>query len=211
LPEFFSAFCFLFLLSWAVQLWSWLPGFHLPALTYAVKGGCERFVAIERKSYDPSVVGRKEDIVKISKNERGRRFSIFLPEPVALWLMRAWGRFRNSKSSCWCNQMKLHSRFFMLEFRCNLAGKFLKLSVTKEGYRTFVIFPTGRNEKGWDRIFKAIEDIVGQSSLEPDVYRKGNSYQSLKAKSGYVGALPPPPPSGCCPQRGFRGEPACFL
>jgi len=55
-----------------------------------MKGGCERFVAIERKFYDLSVVGSKEDILKISKNGRGRSFSIFSPEPVALWLMRAW-------------------------------------------------------------------------------------------------------------------------
>ena len=53
----------------------------------------------------------------------------------------------------------------MLEFGCDLAGKFLKLSVTKEGYRTFVIFPAGWNDKGWVRIFDAIADILGQSSL----------------------------------------------
>jgi len=90
-----------------------------------------------------------------------------------------------------------------MEFRCNL----LKLSVNKEGYKTVVIFPAGWNDKGWDRIFSAIEDIVGQSSLE----RKGNSYQSLKAKRGDVGAPLPPPPLGCCPQCGFRVKPACFL
>ena len=51
---------------------------------------------------------------------------------------------------------------------------------------------------------------MGQSSLEPNVNRKGNNYQSLKAKRGDVGASPPPPPLGCCPQCGFKGEPACF-
>jgi len=58
-----------------------------------MRGGCKRFVAIESKSFDVSLVGNKEDVLKISENGRGRRFSIFLPEPVALWLVRAWGRF----------------------------------------------------------------------------------------------------------------------
>jgi len=39
--------------------------------------------------------------------------------------------------------MRLLLRVYLLEFRRNLVGKFLKLSVTKEGYRTFVIFPAG--------------------------------------------------------------------
>jgi len=107
--------------------------------------------------------------------------------------------------------MRVHSRVYLLEFRCDLAGKFLKLSVTKEGYRTFVIFPAGWNDKGWGRIFTAIKDIVGQSSVEPNVNPKGNGYQLLKAKRGDVGAPPPPPPLGCCPHCGFRCEPACFL
>ena len=59
-----------------------------------MRGGCKKFVAIESKSFDLSVVGNKEDIVKISENGRGRRFSIFLPELVILWLVRAWGRFQ---------------------------------------------------------------------------------------------------------------------
>ena len=55
----------------------------------------------------------------------------------------------------------------MLESRSNLAGKFLKLSVSKEGRRAFVIFPAGWNDKGWVKIFDSIAGILGQSSLEP--------------------------------------------
>jgi len=83
--------------------------------------GCKKFVAIESKSFDLSVVGSKEDKLKISENGRGRRFSISLPEPVALWLVRAWGKLRKSKSAFWCNQMRLRSRIYMLEFKSNLA------------------------------------------------------------------------------------------
>jgi len=108
-----------------------------------MKGGYVRLVAIESKSFDLRVVGNNEDILKISEHGRGRRFSIFLPEPVALWLLRACGRFKKSKSTCWSNQMRLCSRFYVLEFKSNLGGKFLKLSVSKEGNRAFVIFPTG--------------------------------------------------------------------
>ena len=97
-------------------------------------------MAIESESFNHSVIGNKEDILKISENGRGRRFSIFLPELVALWLVRAWGK---SKSDSWCNQMRLHSRIYKLEFKSNLTGKFLALSVIKEGNRTFVIFPAG--------------------------------------------------------------------
>jgi len=73
----------------------WFCCFHPQALvlTCSMRGGCKRFVAIESKSFDVSLVGNKEDVLKISENGRGRRFSIFLPEPVALWLVRAWGRF----------------------------------------------------------------------------------------------------------------------
>ena len=52
---------------------------------------------------------------------------------------------------------------------------------------------------------------MGQSVVEPIVNQKGNGYQVLKAKRGDVGAPLPPPPLGCCPQCGFRGEPFCFL
>ena len=69
-----------------------------------MRGACKKFLAIESKSVDLSVVGTKEDILKISENGRGRRFSILLPEEVVLWLLRAWTRFRKSKSANWCNQ-----------------------------------------------------------------------------------------------------------
>jgi len=49
-----------------------------------MKGGSIRAVAIESKSFDLRVVGSNEDILKISEQGRGRSFSIFLPEPVAL-------------------------------------------------------------------------------------------------------------------------------
>ena len=42
----------------------------------------------------------------------------------------------------------------MLEFKSNLARKFLKLSVSKEGNKAFVIFPVGWNDKGWVKILK---------------------------------------------------------
>ena len=130
---------------------------------------------------------------------------MFLPEPVALWLLRAWGRFRRSKSSSWCNQMRLLSRVYLLEFRRSLAGKFLKLSVTKEGHSAFVIFPAGWNEKGWHKIFSAIEDIVGQFSVDSNLGKEGNGRQMLMTKRGDVGVPPPPPPPlGCCLQCGLE-------
>ena len=53
---------------------------------------------------------------------------------------------------------------------------------------------------------------MGQFSMEPNLNKKGNGHQLLMAKRGDVGVPPPPPPPlGCCPQCGFRGEPACFL
>jgi len=54
-----------------------------------MRGGCKKFVAIESKSFDLSVVGIEEDILKISTNGRDRRFSVLLPEEVVLWLLRA--------------------------------------------------------------------------------------------------------------------------
>ena len=120
-------------------------------------------------------------------------------------------RFKKSKSSTWCNQMRLSSRLYMLEFKSNLAGKFLKLSVSKEGNRAFVIFPAGWNNKGWDRIFESIAGIMGQPSFEPVLHRKRNSTLAVKPRRVAAGAPLPPPPLGCCPQCGFTGEPACFL
>ena len=108
-----------------------------------MKGGPVKVVGIESKAFELTVVESYEDILKISEKGRGRSFSIFLPEPVAMWLLRAWGRFRNSKSSTWCNQMRLCSRNYVLEFKSNGARKLLKLSVFKEGNRAFVIFPSG--------------------------------------------------------------------
>ena len=51
--------------------------------TCAMKGSSVRFVTVESPSFDLRVVGSNEDILKISGQGRGRRFSIFLPEPVA--------------------------------------------------------------------------------------------------------------------------------
>ena len=113
-----------------------------------MRGGHKRFVAIESKSFDLTIVGIKEDVLKISENGRGRRTSVLLPENVALWLLRAWGRFHMSKSSNWCNQVHQGSSIFLLESKRNRAGKFLQLSVINKGKRTFVIFPAGWNERG---------------------------------------------------------------
>jgi len=126
-----------------------------------MKGGSVKVVGIESKSFELRVVGTYEYILKISEQGRGRSFSIYLPEPVALWLLRAWGRFRNSKSSTWCNQMRLSSRIYVLEFKSNGAGKFLKLSISKEGNRAFVIFPSGRKNKGWVQVFDSIAGHFG--------------------------------------------------
>ena len=86
-----------------------------------MKGGSKRFVATESKSYDFEIVGFKEDILRIAKNERGRRFSLLLPEAASLLLLRAWGRFGKSNSSFWCNQMRLGSTIFLLESKRNRA------------------------------------------------------------------------------------------
>ena len=177
----------------------------------AMIGGSARAVVVESKRFDLRVVGRNGDILKISEQGRGRSFAIFLPEPVVFWLLRAWGRFRKSKSANWCNRMRLSSRLFMLDSKSNIAGKFLKLSVSKEGNRAFVIFPAGWNEKGWDRIFDSIAGIMGQPSGEPVLLRKGNSAHTLLPGRAPTGAPLPPPPLGGCPQCGFTGEPACFL
>ena len=65
----------------------------------------------------------------------------------------------------------------MLEFKSNLAGKFLQHSVIEEGNKTFVLFPTAGNDRGWIKIFDFVAEIVGQSSLEPGLHRKGNRSQ----------------------------------
>ncbi|KAJ8422279.1 hypothetical protein Cgig2_009281 [Carnegiea gigantea] len=103
-----------------------------------MRGGCKRFVAIESKSFDLAIVGTAEDVLKIYENTRGRRTSLLLPENVALWLLRAWDRFYNTKSPNWCNQMRRGSNIFLLESKRNRVRKFLQLSVINKGKRTFV-------------------------------------------------------------------------
>ena len=123
--------------------------------TGIMRGGCKKFVVIESKSFDLNVIGNKEDILKISENGKGMRFSIFLPEPVVLRLLRAWGRFRKSKSLSWCNQMRLHSRIYMLEFKSNHAGKFLQLSVIKEAIELSLFSkPVGMNKAGVESLIR---------------------------------------------------------
>ena len=105
-------------------------------------------MSIERKSFDFEIVGAKEDFLSIAENGRGRRFLLLWPEAVALWLLRAWGRFGKSNSSFWFNQMRLGSSCFLLESKRNRVGKFLQLSVFNKGRRSFVIFPAGCNGSG---------------------------------------------------------------
>jgi len=83
----------------------------------------------------------------------------------------------------------------MLEFKSNLAVKFLQLSVIKEGNRTFVIFPTGWNDQCWGKTFDSVAEIVGQSPIEPVLHLKGCHSQELKSKSFGVDPAPPPPPT----------------
>ena len=90
-----------------------------------MRGGCKRFVAIESKSFDSAIVGTREDVLKSSENGRGRRTSLLLPENVALWFLRAWGRFYKSNSPNWCNQMRRGTSIFLLESNRNQAAKFL--------------------------------------------------------------------------------------
>jgi len=54
-----------------------------------MRGSCKRFVAIESKSFDFDIVGTEEDVLRISENGRGRRFSLMVPKQVSLWLLRA--------------------------------------------------------------------------------------------------------------------------
>ena len=125
-----------------------------------MRGGCKKFLVVENKSFDLSVVGTKEDLLKISENGRGRRFSVLLPEPVVMWSLRAWRRFRNFKSASWCNQMRRGSRIYLLVSKTNnVAGKFLQLSEIEDGKKVFGIFLTGWNEWGWTKMF-FIDDLV---------------------------------------------------
>ena len=45
-------------------LWLSCPSIEL-GLSGTMRGGCKKFVAVESKSFDLSVVGNKEDILKI--------------------------------------------------------------------------------------------------------------------------------------------------
>ena len=84
-----------------------------------------------------------EDCLQMTENGRGRRFTLVLPEQVALWLLRAWSRFCKVKSSSWCNQIRRGSSIFLWESKSNRAGKFLQLSAVKHGRKSFIIFPGG--------------------------------------------------------------------
>jgi len=172
-----------------------------------MRGGRMRFVVVERKSFDFELVGREEDLLRISENGRGRRFSLTLPELVSHWLLRAWGRFSKSKSSSWFNQLRLGSGRFLLEYKRNRAGRFLQFSATKQGQKSFVIFPAGWNERGWAKIFDVLKEIIKPHSLGLGV----SGAKPLVQKSLPLCDLPPPPPMGCCPKCGFAGEPAYFL
>ncbi|KAJ8445690.1 hypothetical protein Cgig2_026017 [Carnegiea gigantea] len=160
------------------------------AVTNSMRGGCKRFVAIESKSFDLAIVGTAEDVLKISENGRERRMSVLLPENVALWLLRAWGRVYKSNSSNWYNQVHQGSSIFLLESKRNRAGKFLQLLVVIKGNKTFVIFPAGWNERGWAKIFNALTEIVDREkqrvstelgmrasrSVSTQVYARRNSF-----------------------------------
>ena len=115
----------------------------------SMSGGRKRFVTIESKSFDFVFVGSKEACLQITEYGRGRRFTIVLPEEVALWLLRAWSRFGQAKSLNWRNQCRRGSSIFLLESKRNRAGKFLQLSVINRGRQSFIIFPGGWKGKGW--------------------------------------------------------------
>lgn len=172
-----------------------------------MRRGYQKLLTIESKAFVLSVVGSKEDSLKITENGRGRRFFILLPEDAVLWLLRAWTRFRTSQSVNWCNQMRKGSRVFMLESRSNRAGKYLQLSVFYEGKRSFVILPAGWKEWGWFKMFGVIAELVGQVPLAPPVKLS----TSAPPPSSPLGTIAPPPPlTECCPKCGFKGKPASF-
>jgi len=50
-----------------------------------MRGGRKRLVAIEIKIFDFAIVGIKEDSLQITEHGRWRRFTLVLPEQVALW------------------------------------------------------------------------------------------------------------------------------
>lgn len=168
-----------------------------------MRRGYQKLLTIESKAFVLSVVGSKEDSLKITENGRGRRFFILLPEDAVLWLLRAWTRFRTSQSVNWCNQMRKGSRVFMLESRSNRAGKYLQLSVFYEGKRSFVILPAGWKEWGWFKMFGVIAELVGQVPLAPPVKL------STSAPPSFIPLrydCPSPSPDRVLPQVWFQGE-----
>jgi len=64
-----------------------------------MEAGSKKFVAIQNKSFDLVVEGRCDDVLRITENGRGRgrKFSAFLRDSVALLLLKAWGSFCTSK------------------------------------------------------------------------------------------------------------------
>lgn len=88
------------------------------------------------------IEGRGEDIVRTTENGRGRRFSVCLLESVALWLLRAWGRFHASKHSFnWYNQTIEVKKIFLLKLKRNRSGKVLQLSQLLDGRMSFASSP----------------------------------------------------------------------
>ena len=88
---------------------------------------------------------------------------------MALWLLRAWARFRKFNYANWCYQMRVGSRIFMLESRSNRVGKYLQLSMIIDDKRSFVILPAAWNEWGWFKMFGFIAEIVGLIPLDPSI------------------------------------------
>ncbi|KAJ8443711.1 hypothetical protein Cgig2_029616 [Carnegiea gigantea] len=164
-------------------------GFYLLVVTHSMRGGCKRFVAIESKSFNLTIVGTVEDVLKISENGRGRSTSVLLPENVALWLLRALGTFYKSKSSNWGNQVHQGSSIFLLESKRKRAEKFLQLSIINKGKKTFVIFPADWNERSWAKIFDALNEIQrvitelgmrASRSVSTHVYSRRNSFRNRR-------------------------------
>ena len=191
-------------------LFSHLPRYSsqgsLPWLSL-MRDGRKMYMVVQSKSFVFELVGREEDLLRISENGRVRRFSLTLPALVSHWLLRAWGRFGKSKSSSWFNQIRLGAGLFLLEFKRNRAGRFLQLSAIKQGQKSFIIFPASWNERGWTEIYDALKEIIKPHSLRLGVLDTKTSAQ----RSFPFCNMPPPPPMGCCPRCGFAGEPACFL
>jgi len=151
-------------------------------------------VAIESKSFDFDIVRTEEDLLRISENGRGRRFSLLLLEQVSLWLLRAWGRFCKSKSPFWCNQLCEGSSSFLLESKRNQVGKLLQLFVIKKGQRSFIIFAAGWNDRGWARISDALKEIIS-----PPNKGSGGARVMSSSQGALLYSVVPPPPLGCYP------------